>query len=206
MEWRFRFPASFCHAQKVQHAPWSFDTCLFLSPVCCFGFCFFISSRPCSNTHRQHTSIQRTALCVASALMRPSDVSPSHVCLHQETGQFPQARTFSSLGLFVGVFQVLAHHSLYMGLHASKTSIKNGDRFHCDMMSTVRRRAPVTASYRRTYYSLTIFLLLKPFDLFLFKHGKLSPGRSCSCKEYISHTGKFYAIWLRRKRQQQHER
>ena len=26
------------------------------------------------------------------------------------------------------------------------------------------------------------------------------------CKEYISHTGKFYAIWLRRKRQQQHER
>ena len=25
------------------------------------------------------------------------------------------------------------------------------------------------------------------------------------CKEYISHTGKFWVIWLRRKRQQQHE-
>ena len=26
------------------------------------------------------------------------------------------------------------------------------------------------------------------------------------CKEYISHTGKFYVKWLRRKRQLQHER
>ena len=48
----------------------------------------------------QHTS--RTPLCVARALMRPSDVSPSHVCLHQETGLSPQARTFSRLWSFRG--------------------------------------------------------------------------------------------------------
>ena len=106
--------------------------------------------------------------------MRPSDVSPSHVCLHQETGLSPQARTFSRLGLFVGVYQVLAHHSFYIGLHIRKTSIKDDDRLHCDMMSSVRRRAPVTASHRRTYSSLTIFLRLKLFDLFLFKHGTVT--------------------------------
>ena len=86
----------------------------------------------------------------------------------------------AGFGLFVGVYQVLAHHSFYIGLHIRKTSIKDDDRLHCDMMSSVRRRAPVTASHRRTYSSLTIFFRLKPFDLFLFKPGKLLPGKSCS--------------------------
>ena len=33
--------------KKFQYAPCSFDSCLVLSPVCSFGFCYFISSACC---------------------------------------------------------------------------------------------------------------------------------------------------------------
>ena len=41
-------------------------------------------------------------------------------------------------------------------------------------------------------------------DIFLYRDSSVAPLLDM-CKEYTSKYSKFYAIWLRRKRQQQHE-
>ena len=74
--------------------------------------------------------------------------------------------------------------------------ISKDDLNSAEMDTLTTSRSPTTVITAngevQTHEEATVYV--KELDIFL-----------TMCKEYTSKYGKFYAIWLRRKRQQQHE-